>query len=478
MSKFIGLFRIRKEERWQALICLLFVIVLNGLFIYRLSPFFMQEGFGPYLRQFQREYHLSGYDPLTYLAVTDWGTFYNVYRHPFLAFLVYPLYLLNSGLSSFLGVNCVQYVVALLLIFCSLYSYLFTYRIHREIIGLVHSDAVLMSVFYFSMAYIMLSVIVPDHFTISMFLLLLTFYVSGKFIKQGRQLLWWQTALMFFVTAGVTLSNGVKTFLSSLFVNGKHFLNWRNLLLGVVLPSALTWSFCRWEYQTYVLPGEKARAVAKQQKKEQQEREFAMMTAEQQQKIREQQEKRQKVLDRQAAKTGKPVKNFGFWKWTDVTTSRLKTSYENLFGESIQFHRQHFLEDTLVFRPVFVRYDGVFPYVVEAIIMLLFLTGVWLGRHSRFLWMILTCFSFDMLIHVVLGFGINEIFIMAPHWLFALPFAIAYLLKANSQQLKANSQQLIANSQRLLMAILTLYLLIYNGALLVDFLLTPISATV
>ena len=470
MSKIFGIFRIRKEGRLQALVVLLCIVALNGLFIYRLSPFFMQEGFGPYMKQLLHEFHLSGYDPLTYLAVTDWGTFYNVYRHPLLAFMVYPLYLLNWCLSSLLGVNCVQYVVALPVVACSFYSYIFTYRIHREIIGISHRDAILMSVFYFSMAYIMLSVIVPDHFTISMFLLLLTFYVAGKCILQGRQLAWWQSALLFCVTAGVTLSNGVKTFLTGLFVNGRRFFHWRYLLLGALLPAALMWGFCQWEYRYCVLPGEQLRAKAKQQEEAKREKEISMMSAQEQKEVRQKQHQRKKVLARQAAKSGKPVKNFGFWKWTDITTSRLETSYENLFGESIQFHQQHFLEDTLVFRPVFVRYDWKLSYVVEAVIVLFFLVGIWIGRHQRFLWMILSCFGFDMFIHLILGFGINEIFIMAPHWLFAVPFAIAYLLRF---QVTGFRFQVL----RLSVALLTLYLLAYNGYLLVDFLLSPINAT-
>ena len=469
-SSVFGIFRIRKEERWQSLVALAVIILLNALFIHRLAPFFMQEGFGPYWKAFMREFHLSGYDPLTYLGVTDWGMVYNVFRHPLLSAFIFPFYLINSGLSALLGVNCVQYVVAIPLICCSYYSYIFTYRIHREIIQLERWDATLMTAFYFSMAYILLSVIVPDHFTISMFLILLTFYVSGKRYIRGRELQWWQSALMFLFTAGVTLSNGVKTFLAALLMNGKHFFRWRFLLMGVILPAALLWGFCQWEYHSNVLPKEQARAVAKQQQEAEREHEISMMSEEQQKVIREKQEKRKKVLARQAAKSGTPMKKEGFLSWTDTSTSRWKSCYENLFGETIQFHQQHFLGDTLVFRPVFVPYVLVLNYVVEAVIVLLFLVGIWIGRQSRFLWLTLACFVFDMVIHMGLGFGLNEIFIMAPHWLYVVPFAIAYLLKAISQQR-------IANSLRYLITGLTCFLLFYNGILLIGFLLSPINET-
>ena len=59
------LFKIKPEERIQAVVALAVIVVLNGLFIRRMHALFMQEGFGPYWRVFEREVHLSGYDPLT-----------------------------------------------------------------------------------------------------------------------------------------------------------------------------------------------------------------------------------------------------------------------------------------------------------------------------------------------------------------------------------------------------------------------------
>ena len=176
--------------------------------------------------------------------------------------------------------------------------------------------------------------------------------------------------------------------------------------------------------------------------------------------------KREAMKKRQAAKTGKPMEDKGFLKWTDISTSRWQTVYENLFGEAIQFHRQHFLEDTLVGRPVFVPYLSWFSYVVEAIVVLLSLVGIWYGRRNRFLWLCLSCLAMDMGIHLILGFGINEVFIMAPHFLFMLPIATAFLLR-----------EVKGHSIRLTIVALTAYLMTYNGILLTHFLFSPIKAT-
>ena len=371
------MFKVKPEERTQAIVALLVIIAFNVLFIYRLHDFFMQPGFGLYWKAFEHELHLSGYDPLTYLGVTDWDVLYQVYRHPLLAFLIYPLYLLNEGLTAVFGINFVQYLVALPLIVCSFYSYIFLYRIHREIIRLNRYDATLLTAFYFSFAYIMLSVIVPDHFTISMFLLMITLYISGKCIQKGREFLWWQSAVLFFITAGVTLSNGVKIFLSGFFVNLRDFFRPKYLFLGVILPAALLWGVAVWEYRSFVLPKELARQEAKAAKQKETEEQIARMTPEEKAKYDARQQRKEARLKAQAAKSGTPMKDYGFWKWTDITTSRTETIYENLFGETIQFHREHFLEDTLVFRPVFVKYDWIWSYVVEGIILLLAVIGLY-----------------------------------------------------------------------------------------------------
>jgi len=495
-----GLFRIRREERTMALVALLLIAALNILFIHRLHDLFMQPGFGPYFRVFERELHLAGYDPYTYLAISNWSTVYQVYRHPLLAFMIYPFYLLNEGLTWLFGVNCVQYIVAAVLTFCSLYSYLFIYRIFSEVVGLgdivgtptnsplptgkatdrrvllgngargsISFDAVLLSAFFFSLAYIMLSVIVPDHFTLSMFLLLTVLYISGRCIQKGREFTWWQSALLFYITAGVTLSNGIKVFLSGFFVNLRDFLRPKYLLLVVVLPAALLWLTATWENRVFVAPKEKQRQEEKIQKAKALAVRVAAMSPEERAKFEKKKAKREKVLRLQAAKTGKPMENEGFLRWTDITTDRWQTVYENLFGESLQFHQQYFLGDTLVHRPVFVKYDWWFNYAVEAVILLLFIAGIWCGRGNRFLWLCLSCLGFDLLLHLVLGFGINEVQIMAPHFMFVMPIAMAFLLKA--------AQDWWRRILRGLILLLTLYLFTYNGYLLIDFLLTPIRAT-
>jgi hypothetical protein len=72
-----------------------------------------------------------------------------------------------------------------------------------------------------------------------------------------------------------------------------------------------------------------------------------------------------------------------------------------------------------------------------------------------------------MAMHLGLGFGMNEVFIMAPHWLFVLPIAIAFVFRCTM------GLKLLAF--RTLLVFLTLFLMLYNGILLTDFLLQPVD---
>lgn len=470
MREILRMFKIRREERWLALAVVLVFVVLNMLTIYKYGDLFMRPA-DDYWKLFIGRFRVSGYDPITYYVLSDWETRYNVYRHPLLAFFMYLPYLLNQGVMALTGLNGVQVVTALILVAASLYSFLFLHRIFREIIGLAKSDALLLSSLYFSFAYIMVATMVPDHFILSMMMLLLTLLLAGRQLKEGRQMKRSQTIWLFIFTAGISLNNGIKVFLANLFVNGKRFFRPQNLILTVAVPAVLMWLFCRWEYKTFVVEKEKARHAQKKQEREEKkekERVLRLETARKDSIRKAQGDTIAAAPVKPAVKkrvyTGKPIGKGEFMRWTDITTSRWETTVENLFGESLQLHEQHLLGDVFRRRPIIVRYDHWWNYGVEAVAVLLFLVGIWCGRRSRFLWLTLSFMAVDMALHMGLGFGINEIYIMSPHYLYAIPIAMAYLLKTKTKVMRL--------SVRTLVLLLAVYLWIHNGWLLTQYMLT------
>ena len=477
MKKPLDLFKIKKEERWQALVALLIFIALNALTIIKYyDPYSSLTD--NYHKLFVRTFHVSGFDPLTYSVVSNWETGYNVFRHPLLAFFMYIPNQINQGLMMLTGHNCVQFVVAALLVFCAFYSFIFLYRIFREVMDLPRVDATLLSAFYFSFAYVMVSTMVPDHFVLSMMMLLMTLYISGMCMKRHRKLKGWQTILLFVFTAGISLNNGLKTFMAALFVKGKRFFRPRYLVFAILVPAALIWLFAKFEYRTFVWPKEMARKEARMKKdKELRQKIYTQYadTASTKDSAQIAQGVKAVIAKKVQAKfkrdhrqpwnahKGKPITQGEFMGWTDISTSRCETAVENLFGESIQLHRQHLLQDTLIGRPVIVKYDMAISYAVEAIIVLLFIIGIIVGYRSKFLWLTLSFFLFDMILHMGLGFGINEVYIMAAHWIYAIPIAIGFLMqRIDKSFLKA---------LRILLVVLTLYLWIYNGWLLTQYML-------
>lgn len=450
MKKVFHIFKIQKEERWLALIIFALLAILNGLVIAKYNAPFTQIT-NDYYKNFIRHFCVSGFDPLTYWVMSDWSAAYNVYRHPLLAFYMYVPYLINMGLMKLTGYNCALYIAVIIQMFCAFYSMVFLYRIFREVIELGKWASHALTLLFFSFGYVMVSAIVPDHFVISMLLLILALYVSGRRMKNHHDFKIWQSVLYFLLTAGTSLNNGLKIFFSALFVNGKRFFRPKHLLLAVILPAGLLWGFCHWEYRTYVWPNEMARKEAKAKK------EAAKKDSIQKAK----QLAKEKAKKKRGSKQGTPLTKVGFMSWTDISTSRTESVVENLMGESIQLHPDYLLGDELRHRPMIVKYRYWWNYAVEGIISLLFLAGIWHGRKSKYLWLVLSYFALDMVLHIGLGFGINEVYIMTAHWIYALPIAMGFLVKNAPIRFR---KYLVG-----IVAAIALYLIIYNGSLIVGY---------
>ncbi len=475
-----NIFKVNKEERWPALIAFLLFAALNALVISKYIGAYSHYT-DNYRTMISSTFGISGFDPFTYDVVSNWNTGYNIYRHPLLAFFMYPFYLINSCLSYFIGYDCAQFIVAVILVFCSLYSWIFLFRIFRQIVKIGYFDSVVLSFMLFSFAYVMLATCVPDHFIISMFFLLLVLYLSGLNMDKRLLLGKRQTILLFFLTAGVSLNNGIKVFIASLFTNGRKFWKPGYLIMAIIIPSALIWLGACMEWNCFEKPkyecsqklkmAKAAKAkekVIKQYKDTATTKDTSLMKI-QLAKIYKKNAHEKYILDHKKpwnVHTGKPMAKGEFIQWTDVTTDRTSSIIENLFGESLQLHQDYLLQDTLKSRPVIVKYRYLFNYVVESIIILLFITGILLNFKNKFLWLVMSFFGLDMLIHVILGFGINEVYIMSAHWTYVIPIVIGMLF------VKIKENRLGTSLLRLTVVLETLFLAIWNSVLFANYMLS------
>jgi len=480
--RMFGFFKVRREE-WMVGAPLLTVFVgLHALLIARYYQLFtpLQTHYWDLII---RNFHLSGFDPITYVVVSDWQAGYNVFRHPLLAFFMYVPYMVNQGLIWLTGINCAIFVVTAMQVFAAFYSLVFLHRLLRQVMGLTLFDTRLLSLFFFSLAYVMLSAIAPDHFILSLFALLLTLLVAANHQQRHTAMPMWKVLCLFVLTAGISLNNGLKVFVAALFTNGRRFFRPRFLFFAVLLPSALIWAFARFEYKRFVWPDEVKRHQARDKRKaaakkkaEEEARKRQLAWEEAVNDAKKKNPHNPKLPPRPtnttakkspnngaAAKMGKPMMQGEFMRWTDISTSRLQSSIENLFGESIQLHRDHLLEDMYKRRPVIVHYRWAINYVAEGLLVLLFAVGLWVGRRNKLLLMALAFAAMDWVLHVGLGFGLNEVYIMTAHWAYVLPLGLAALL------LTATGRK--RTLLRIAIGSLTLWLYAWNLYSTIDYLL-------
>lgn len=476
-GKFINTFKVKQEERLPAIIVFLLMATLNIVAISKYYASFSKTNQAIW-GLFVKKYTVSGFDPITYCVLTEWEPKYEIYRHPLLAYFEYPFYLLNQALTAIFDTNCAQVIVGAILVVLACYTWIFMYRILREIIGLQRTDASLLSMFFFSFGYVMLTLMVPDHFAVSMFMLVTCLYICGKAMLKGRQLKIWQTWLVFIFTAGTTLSNGIKIFLDTLFVNGRQFFRPKYFFLGVITPCLLIWAFATWEFRQYTVPRERA-SMMKRIKKGKEERakhfvafcdttslrDSAAIAKAFDRKMRQIIHAKYVADHKQPWHThkGKPMGKGRFMGWTDETTSRSDALVENVFGEPIQIHKEYLLQDVLRGRPVVVEYKNAINYIVEGIIVILFFVGILFGIKNRFLLMALSGVAFDAAIHLGLGFGLNEVYIMTGHWIFIIPIAIACLFR------RAQGMWLVF--LRSMVLVMACFLFAYNITLFTDYFL-------
>ena len=447
----MNIFKIKKEERIPSLIALLVFVLLNGLFFYKYSNLFLQAHHVSYWQLFAKTFHVSGFDAWSYIFMSNGKLYFEIPRHPLFAVILYPFHLINKELIAAGDTNYAMIFMAILLIASAYYSFIFIYRVFREIIEVGKKDCLLFSAMLYSFGMVMVSMLVPDHFCWSLFLLTMTLYLAGKAMKEKKQLSAWTIGILSFLTGGVTLSNIAKTYLAAWFVNGKKVFAWKNMV-AMILPAILLVGTAYLIYTEIREPQfhtDKKIEIKAHAKDTLQAHKDSIHHA--------------WVL----AHTGEPMKKEGFWKWTDMSTSRSDALIHNMMGESIQLHDSYLLDDMCVNRPTVVKYNYVFNYIIEGIVALLFILGIIVAVRHRFFLMALSWLALDICIHFVMGFGLNEMYIMACHWIFIIPISIAYLLKSLTP-----SRQTIVRGITLL---LTLYLWVWNGYLVFSYMSDQIT---
>jgi len=435
------IFKVKKEERWLAFAMLAVFVTFNAMVIASNYHLYTMDAHGGFWSIFTKNFRMSGYDCWSWITVSGGRIHFVTSRHPLYLTFLYPLYLLNDWLIQNVGYNFAVYFMAVIIVFSAFYAVLFMYRVFREVLELRRKDARLLTLLLFSFGHVLIPTMVPDHFVISLMLLSLTLYITGKKMKKGQLLTAWQSLVLTFFTAGMATSNGVKTLLAGLFTNGKKVFTCKFISIGVVLPLLLLLGIQQSQYYLLEVPQQ---AVVSHIESE--------TLKKNPQKVLEHKKQRDEW---QRTHLGQPVGDGVITKLMDVSTPRIPTIVENFFGESIQLHQRSLLKDVSWERPIFVEYNWSLNYIIEAFIVLLFIVGIVFSYKQRFFKMLLAWFACDLTLHLILGFAVTEVYIMTSGWAFIIPISYGYLLK----QLSMKWLKLM----RIALIMLTIYLWIYNA---------------
>ena len=445
-----NIFKVKKEERWLAFAMLAVFVTFNAMVIASHYHVYTMEAHGGFWSVFTKNFRMSGYDCWSWITVSGGRIHFVTSRHPLYLTFLYPLYLLNDWLIQNVGYNFAVYFMAVIIVFSAFYAVLFMYRVFREVLELRRKDARILTLLLFSFGHVLIPTMVPDHFVISLMLLSLTLYITGKKMKKGQLLTAWQSLVLTFFTAGMATSNGVKTLLAGLFTNGKKVFTCKFISIGVVLPLLLLLGIQQSQYYLLEVPQQ---AVVSHIESE--------TLKKNPQKVLEHKKQRDEW---QRTHLGQPVGDGVITKLMDVSTPRVPTIVENFFGESIQLHQRSLLKDVSWERPIFVEYNWSLNYIIEAFIVLLFIVGIVFSYKQRFFKMLLAWFACDLTLHLILGFAVTEVYIMTSGWAFIIPISYGYLLKRLSMKwLKL---------MRVALIMLTIYLWIYNAGQTVYYLMS------
>ena len=443
------IFKVKKEERWLVFIMLAVFLTFNILLITSHYHVYTMGAHGGFWSIFTKNFRMSGYDNWSWITISGMRIHFITSRHPLYLTFLYPLYLLNHWLIEVFGHNFAVYFMAAIIVLSAFYAAVFAYRIFHEVMELRRFDSTLLTVLLFSFGHILIPSMVPDHFIVSMMFLLMALYICGKKMKKGELLTAWQSLLLTFFTAGMATSNGAKIFLAGLFSNRKKFFTWKYISIGVILPCLLLIGIQQSQYYLLEVP---QKAVISNIEKVKRQKDPKGV-----------EEFYKKRNAWQKTHLGQTMSKESMLDWLDTSTPRTRTLVENFFGESIQLHQRYLLKDVAWDRPVFVTYNWITNYVIEAIMVVLFVLGIIFGYRKRFFQMLLAWFACDITLHLILGFGITEVYIMASGWAFIIPIAYGYLIKGLSHRYR--------HMLRGLLLVITIFLWAYNGGLTVNYLL-------
>lgn len=376
------LMRTKNEER-----IIPFILLITSFLLYCFLGFLFLQKYPNY------EFHLSGYDvflpeiikdPIAHSTATI--------RHPLLSLFILPFHLIYIVFKT-------NYIILLIIAGMTASSNFFLYLILKKIVGVNKWESLILSLLFISFAYILLMGIVPESYPFSLFFLTFSLYFIGTRINQVIKLKAY--TLLFFVTAGITITNGLKILAGILFnaIPRRKKIIWISSIIIsffiIITPIYIGTKYLSSKEKTNV-------SYIRQE-------------------IQIQQQKKQQ-------NSIGIVKLPAFMNFIDFKTPYIPALIHNFIGEPIIFHNANLEQDVSSGRKAIESYPNLFYIIVPCSLFIIFVISLIINRKIKFVKYIICFWGVDIFIHVICRYALNEAYIFAPHWIMLIPIMLGYLL--------------------------------------------------
>lgn len=415
----MGILKIRKEELPMLVVPLVLFIALNALLVVHYFDTFTREHVG-YWSLFYKNFNVSGFDPYNYIMASCARPMYDHVRHPLLWLFTYPMYGINQGLRAIFGFNTAVVLLGVIWTVLDAYTYLFVCRSLREGLDLNRREAMTGGMFTFGIAYVMLPSFAPDHMMMTMSALALTLLVAVRAMNRGRVIGRWKIFLLTFLATGITTTSIAKVYLADAIAMFRRcsVRSWIVKSLFYLLPLAcIGIGYIALEETVYKQERKTVGKIIRKNSETQKGRERLS---------------REKTFWEQKKKNA--IGDAEILKFTDTSIDKTESLVHNVFGESFQLHDEHLFEDRFRGKPLFVHYGSVANYIVEAFLVLILFGGIIIGWRNRMLLITASWAFMDFILHVVLSFALDEVYLMTAHWALVMPVSLAVIIRASKSR--------------------------------------------
>lgn len=357
-----------KNKTEYILVCCSLVL----FFCYAFIPLFYTNVFDN--KKFLVDHYFSFDNPMYYSQ-----GYFELTRHPLIKFFTIPILKIADFFCLIVG--SMKARTFTILSACNIgisHSILYIYRYLKEIIQLQKYPLYLIIVFYTFMGMNILLSFTIEALTISAYLLSLTICYYSTMIYKNKKIYLLTNLIFVLSLGGVTITNSIKGFIPMFFTKDKTSLTIKKIILiGGIFASILI--FMQLKYHIW-----EETFVAYQKYSE------------------------------QSLKTNILYEStFTFWGIPVLMPNVISS----LWGDP----------GSGLIKIVFDTYYHWWQFLFVIVLLILLSTSLIYNYKNKLVWIICTTLFIDILIHIVLKFGVDEFYLFSGHWLYSIPILLGWL---------------------------------------------------